>query len=48
MALGLFRLAAIAAGVSARAKLGNASSAKAAQVSVTTLIDIKAGRHDYK
>ncbi|KAK9800301.1 hypothetical protein WJX73_008428 [Symbiochloris irregularis] len=32
MALGLFRLAAIAAGVSARAKLGNASSSKAAQV----------------
>ena len=32
MALGLFRLAAIAAGVGARAKLGNASSSRAAAV----------------
>ena len=32
VSLGLFRLAAISAGVGARAKLGNASSSKAAQV----------------
>ena len=32
LSLGLFRLAAIAAGVGARAKLGNASSARAASV----------------
>lgn len=32
VALGLFRLAAISAGVGARAKLGNASSSRAAQV----------------
>ena len=34
MALGLFRLAAILAGVGARARQGNASSAQAAQVGI--------------
>lgn len=44
VALGLFRMAAILAGVGARAKLGNASSAQAATVSVLVTC-IPAGSH---